>query len=240
MNDVDNTKGNLIFKREFCNECYDYDCTKACNTGALKTAGYYITIEDLLHKINRDRDYWGEDGGITLTGGEPLMQPVFTREILKKCYESYIHTAIETCGNVEWKRFADIIDFTEWIFFDIKHIDSNKHKEWTGADNRIILENILRLKKHFNGRIIIRTPLVPGFNDSIEDMESIANFMLSADLKEINILPLHHLGMEKYNLLGISYFDDKLIKPEAQTIHNIVNMFEQKGIDCYEGYKTPF
>ena len=230
----------LEIERNLCASCIDNKCAEVCNTGAMKIAGYYTTVDELYAKLQRDRDYWGEKGGITLTGGEPFKQPEFATSILKKCFESYMHTAIETCGNVSWKYYEDALKYIEWIFYDIKHINSIKHKEWTGVDNKLILENAKKLSEHFKGRIIIRVPLVPGFNDSEFDVEDIADFMLQAGLKEVNILPVHHLGREKYKLMYLQYFDNNAIIPDQNKINQIKDIFETKGIACYEGYKTPF
>ena len=122
----------LSINRNLCNSCNYYKCAEACNTGALKIAGYDISVDELFARLQRDRPYWGAEGGITLTGGEPFSQPYFATELLKKCYESYMHTAVETCGNVSWKHFADAINYIDWIFFDIKNINNQKHKQQTG------------------------------------------------------------------------------------------------------------
>ncbi len=232
--------GELLINRELCKDCNDYSCADACNTGALKIGGYYISTDDLLKRLQKDRDYWGGRGGITLTGGEPFFQAEFATDILKRCYESYIHTAIETCGNVQWKYFSEAIEFIDWIFFDLKHTDSAKHKVWTGVDNKLILDNVEKLVTHFKGRMIIRMPVIPGFNSSDEDVMNIAAYLKKAGLNEINILPVHHLGSGKYKLLGKDYFDKELKKPSNEDMMHIKALFEEKGLVCYEGYKTPY
>ena len=238
-NAITSNEKSLTFNRTLCADCISYKCTKACNTGAVKVAGYYISTNELLERLQKDRNYWGKDGGITLTGGEPLYQADFAKDILKKCYESYIHTAIETCGNIHWQYYEKAIEFLDLIFFDIKHIDAAKHNEWTGADNKLILENIAKLVKHFKGRIIIRLPVIPGFNDKDDEIESIADFMNRTGLNEINILPLHHLGSEKYKLLGIPYKVSHDI-PSPALLNHIQSLFTAKGIHCYNNYMTPF
>ena len=235
-----NNTSELSINRNICDSCSDYKCVKACNTGALKVAGYYISAEELMFRIQKDRNYWGENGGITLTGGEPFCQPDFAIEILKNCYNSYIHTAIETCGNVPWKYYAEALEYIDWIFYDIKNTDHIKHKEWTGVDNKLILENAEKLSRHFKGRIIIRIPLVPGFNDSEKEITDTADFMNKAGIKEVNILPLHNLGMEKYKLLGLPYFTEFPIPGFQSPLSRYKEIFEDNGLICYEGYKTPF
>lgn len=233
-------KEELIINRDLCKGCIEYKCAESCNTGALKIAGYNISIEDLFNRLQRDRNYWGENGGITLTGGEPFSQPEFATELLKKCYKSYIHTAIETCGNVPWKYYAEAIDYIDWLFYDIKHTDNLKHREWTGVSNKLLLENAEKLAKHYKGRLIIRIPVVPGFNDSDNDVSSLADFMNNAGLKEVNILPLHHLGREKYKLMNMPYFNAQFIIPSQNKMIHIRQLLESKGLLCYEADKTPF
>jgi pyruvate formate lyase activating enzyme len=230
----------LIINRNLCKDCNGYKCAEACNTGALKIAGYYITVDELFQRLERERDYWGKDGGMTLTGGEPFNQPEFALEILMKCYKSYIHTAIETCGNVPWKYYEEAINYIDWIFYDIKHINNQKHKEWTGVDNKLILKNAEKFAKLFKGRIIIRIPLIPGFNDSEKELSDIADFMNSVGLKEVNILPVHHLGKEKYKLLGLNYYNNLPTSSFQLPSSGYFEIFFKKGLTCYEGYKTPF
>jgi len=113
-------------------------------------------------------------------------------------HEAYIHTAIETCGNIPWKNFQSVMPFLDWIFFDLKHFNNTEHKKATSAGNALIIENAKQLSKEFSGRLVFRFPLIPGFNDSSENIDAIISFMKETGKNEINILLLHHLGREKY------------------------------------------
>ena len=235
---IENDK--LIISRELCATCEKQSCTIECNTDALKLSGSEITVSKLFEIIQRDRQFWGHEGGITLTGGEPLLQIEFVKEILFKCHQAYIHTAIETCGNIPWKHFQDVISYIDWIFFDLKHLNSLQHKKATSVDNSLILENARLLSKEYVGRLVFRLPLIPGFNDSKENFDSIISFIKETGRTEINILPLHHLGREKYQLLNNVYPGSSFPVPTEEKVREIKKTFKADGIDCYVGSETPF
>jgi pyruvate formate lyase activating enzyme len=220
--------------------CETYECTKACCAGALKLGGYKISVDDLLKIVQRDRHYWGSDGGITLTGGEPFLQADFVKTLLQACHKSYIHTAVETCGNIPWSNIQPSLEYLDWIFFDLKHMESVNHEMMTGSGNRLILENARRLASGFTGRLVFRMPVVPGFNDDDKHILQISDFMNSIGKDEINILPLHHLGREKYNLLGESYYTKTFSSPSKDSLFHIQSVFTDQKIKCYIGTETPF
>ena len=238
----------LTINRNFCAKCNTYDCVKACCSGALCLGGYETSVEDVYKTINRDRQYWGGGGGITLTGGEPFAQPEFTFELLTRCYNAFIHTAVETCGNVPWDNYEKSLPCIDWIFFDLKTMDESKSYQIIGTANHLstcppvplILENARRLALEFPGRLIFRLPVIPGFNDDLENISKTADFILSTNRKEINILPLHHMGREKYNLLGKKYYTTDFKIPDQDELHKIAHQFESMGITCYIGSDTPF
>ena len=252
----DGETDQLNFDREICAGCNTFDCVKVCCSGALNIGGYEISVENLYATINRDRQYWGGGGGITLTGGEPFAQPDFAHDILKRCYDAYIHTAIETCGNVPWKNYEKSLPYIDWIFFDLKTLDESKSHQLTGFPHllpnfpptqfltgqpiALILENARRMAKEFSGRMIFRLPVVPGFNNDTENIHETARFIQSTGRNEINILPLHHLGREKYSLLGKKYYTTDFKIPDKDELHKIAHQFESMGITCYIGSETPF
>ena len=229
-----------VFDRLICAGCDEHNCLQACYTNALRLGGKEISVAKLFGIIQRDRNFWGKGGGITLTGGEPLLQPDFAKEILKKCHEAYIHTAIETCGNVSWKNFEEVIPFLDWIFFDLKHFDTIEHKKYTSTGNAIIIENARLLAMHFPGRLIFRLPLIQGYNDTDENIASIISFLKETGRNEINLLPLHHLGREKYRMLGQDYPGSHLLIPSYEHLANVAIRFTEAGIRPYVGSETPF
>jgi len=235
---IENEK--LKISRQLCAVCEKQSCIDECFTDALRLSGYEITVSKLFEIIQRDRQFWGSAGGITLTGGEPLLQIDFVKEILSKCHHAYIHTAIETCGNIPWKNFQAVIPYIDWIFFDLKHLNSQEHKKATNAGNSLILENAKLLSKEFDGRLVFRLPLIPDFNDSKEDIDSIISFIKKTGRNEINILPLHHLGREKYQMLNNNYLGSNFPIPTNEKLRDIEKAFKAYGIDCYIGSETPF
>ena len=229
----------LKIDRMLCKQCNEQPCVDHCFTDALRMSGRDVSIEELFKIIQRDRQYWGKDGGITLSGGEPLIQIHFVSELLKKCYGAYIHTAIETCGQVPWEHFEKTIPFIDWIFFDIKHINPANHRAGTESDNFNIIDNIKNLNKSFQGKLVFRMPFVPGFNSGVENLKGIASLISTTKWKEINLLPLHHLGKEKYTLLGQDYKGNHYQTPLKQELHGAKAFFEQQEIRCYIGAETP-
>jgi len=202
--------------------------------------GYEAGISKLMEIIRRDRRFWGNEGGITLTGGEPLLQIDFVKELLRECHQVYIHTAIETCGNVPLKNFQEVMPWLEWIFFDLKHFNGEEHKRATGVDNKRILQNAKFVAKEFPGRLIFRLPLIPGFNDSKENIDALISFLTETGRNEINILPLHHLGKEKYQKLNREYRGTQYPVPTKEQMAEIESLFGAAGISCYIGSGTPF
>lgn len=235
---IENDKLSIF--RQLCVTCEKPSCFDECYTDALRLGGYEISVSKLYNIIQRDRQFWGSEGGITLTGGEPLLQIDFAKEILAKCHDAYIHTAIETCGNIPWKNFQDTISFIDWIFFDLKHVDNEYHKKATNAGNSLIFENAKRLSEEFGGRLVFRLPVIPGFNDSNENIASIISFIKETGKHEINILPLHHLGRKKYRLLDKDYLGNNYTIPTHEKLRDIEKTFTASGIDCYKGGETPF
>lgn len=229
----------LDFDRMICEKCKTPLCVETCYTDALRISGRSITENELFRIIERDRQFWGKSGGVTFSGGEPLLQADFLQHILKRCFHSYIHTAIETCGSVPWTNFEKIIDSLDLIFFDIKHHDPEKHKNGTGAVNDNIIRNIEKLNENYKGELVFRLPLIPGFNSSLEDLKGIASLILKTKWKVLNILPLHHMGKDKYDRLGKIYKAQDYKKPLQKDLIFAKENFTQAGIQCYIGNELP-
>ncbi len=237
---VDAKNNSIIINRTKCKNCVEFGCIDACYNDAFKKCGIYMTIEELMKRIERDRDYWGSNGGITLGGGEAMYQSEFALAILKKCHESYIHTAIETCGYTKWEYLEKILPYTDWIFFDIKHMDPVIHKQGTGVSNDLILDNARRVVSTNNNRIIFRVTIVPKFNDSLKNINMTAKFIEDIGCKEVNILPYHNFGVSKYALVGKKHEYSDFVMPKAEQMQAIKEIFISYNLKCYIGNNTPF
>lgn len=184
-------------------------CVEACLQKALSVIGEQKTISELLEIILEDKPFYDTSGGgVTLGGGEVLMQPEAAANLLLACKREGIHTAIETCGYAKTEDVLNVAEFVDLFLFDIKHFDSAKHAQLTGVRNELILKNLeMLLQKRYN--VKIRMPLLKGINDSQEEMEQIAQFLLpyreAKNFKGIDLLPYHKLGVNKYQQLGIEY-----------------------------------
>ncbi|MBC7189169.1 glycyl-radical enzyme activating protein [Candidatus Aerophobetes bacterium] len=196
-------KKNPLDAQSLCVVCGR--CVEVCPSGARRIVGRYMTVDEVMKEVEKDLlFYFSSKGGVTVSGGEPLMQAEFVAMLLKKCREKGIHTAIETCGYGKWEDFEKILKYTDLVLYDIKHIDTQKHRELTGAGNELILENARKIS-NLNIEMIIRVPVIPGCNDSPENMKAIATLAKSLKVKEVHLLPYHRLGESKYERLGRKY-----------------------------------
>jgi len=184
-----------------CGECID-----VCYAEALQWTGREITVEELLAEVKRDNlFYQHSNGGITLSGGEPLLQWKFVVNFLKRGKEEGFHQALDTAGYAPWDKLCRVLDFTDLFLYDIKHINSDKHKEFLGIGNELVLKNARQIAAQ-KIPMIIRVPIIPEFNDSKEEIEEIARFTAELKwIKELHLLPYHSLGKHKFDLLGKTY-----------------------------------
>ena len=233
--------GKLLRDRSLCDVCRTTECVAACYHDAVGLSAAYYSVDDLFQVFQRDRHFWGARGGVTFSGGEPLLQQRFMRAILTRCKEAYIHTCIETTSCLETSYFLDIIQYVEWVFIDIKHMDSHVHRRVTGVDNGLILDNIRHLSSaDWDGFIVPRIPIVPHINDTDENIRATAQFVKSCDLEVINILPFHRLGESKYRQLGRQYQLAHQESPSAEKMNHLKRIIEGEGLYCFVGWETPF
>lgn len=184
-------------------------CVDACLNSALSIVGEVKTISELVEIVEEDRAFYeASGGGVTLGGGEVLMQPEAASSLLMACKQEGINTAIETCGYAKLESVLKVAEFTDLFLFDIKHINSDKHFELTGVRNEQILENLKELLRR-KYKVKIRMPLLKGVNDRKEDIEDIIKFLIPfkdyKNFKGIDLLPYHKMGVNKYKQLGIEY-----------------------------------
>ena len=152
----------------------------------------------------RDKDFYeNSDGGVTVSGGEALLQWEFVRDLFKKCQEAGFHTALDTTGYSPWEHMEQVLQYTDLVLFDVKHMDSDRHKEVTGVPNEQILRNLEKAASMT--KIWVRVPVLPGFNDSESNMRSTAELAARVGAEKVSLLPYHDWAMEKYLRLGKAY-----------------------------------
>ena len=179
---------------------------KLCPTEAIHEIGEGRSAGDVIAEVLRDLPFYGDGGGMTLTGGDPTMQPDMAEALLRLAKAEGINTAIETCGHAQWEVFERLLPFLDHILFDIKHLDTHVHRQFTGQGNELILKNVKALVEH-DAPLNIRVPLIPGFNANPHDLQKIAEFVenLEPAVHNLDILPYHTLGKSKYTALGRDY-----------------------------------
>ncbi len=169
-----------------------------------KPCGKEMTVDEVLQIVMKDKVFYdASGGGVTFSGGECMLQIDFLAEVLKRCRENGIHTAVDTAGHIKWESFEKIMPYTDMFLYDIKLATDELHQKWTGVSNILILENLKRLSKEFNGEIIIRVPIIGEVNDDETEIRNIADVLKGINYTDIELLPYHKLGENKYKELGI-------------------------------------
>ncbi len=229
-------KNEARFIKEECIGCgscggdHCIDNAETCPAGALSVCGRDISKEELLSEILRDSDFYGEDGGVSFSGGECLLQSEFITEVLKEVKALKISTVIDTSGAVSWENIKSTLPYTDLYLYDVKCIDPILHEKFTGKDNRLILKNLESLGDA-RAKIWIRVPVIPDFNDNLSEMEKIAEFVSSVKgVCRVTLMPYHTLGKNKYESLGKepTYNTEKRISSEK--LEEFKEIFRKKAI----------
>lgn len=221
-------KNTIEFDRFKCIACGS--CEEVCYHDAIKIVGKEMTVDEILKVILKDKIFYDESGGgVTFSGGEPLLQSDFLKELAKKCKFSGIHTALDTSGFTKWETLDRLTNYIDLILYDLKSIDNEKHIEFTGVSNEIILDNLKKLKNK-DIDIFLRLPIIKGINDSIEEADRIVEFIDgNKNIRQINLLEYHKMGMEKYPRLGKKYELTGEEKPEKVTVEYLKKIYEEAG-----------
>ncbi|MFC1988724.1 glycyl-radical enzyme activating protein [Chloroflexota bacterium] len=228
------TDGFPRIDRRLCTGCGA--CVEVCDAGARIMYGAEITAEQLFEEVRKDEIFYrGSGGGVTVSGGEPLLQPKLLSALFQLCRGADIHTAIQTSGYAAAATLKKILALTDYIMFDLKHLDSQMHRKYTGKPNRLILNNA-RLVAGSKIPVLFRMPLIPGVNDNPENIEATAHFIrgLSEDAMHLELMPYHRLATGKYGSLGRPYFikEPMPTPPELDHIETVRANFEQQGLVC--------
>jgi pyruvate formate lyase activating enzyme len=195
-----------IIDWERCNYCMK--CAQVCPSKAIEAVGEHMTIAEVIDTVGRDSNYYRRtNGGMTLSGGEPLLQWQFALGLLREAKRKGFHTALDTAGYAEWEILDEVLNHTDLVLYDVKHMDSEKHQEATGVFNERILDNLQKTLAKSRTKVWIRRPVIPSFNDSEEDLEKLCRFVLTLDrpVEKISLLPYHKYGELKYAAKGRAY-----------------------------------
>lgn len=216
--------------RSICNNCGD--CAAVCYQKALYICGTDYTPEEILTRVCKDIPFYeNSGGGVTFSGGEPLCQPEFLQKVLEALRERGVHTAIDTTGHVEWSVIESVLPYTDLFLFDLKHMDSEQHRIATGVGNDLILDNAQKIAES-GGKMQIRIPVIPEFNDSEENMREAGLFCksLGPAVTIIQLLPYHNLGVMKYQRIDDSRLVLEAEPPSDGKIHSLKELLEQMGL----------
>ena len=217
LDSSDTTLPVPIINWSLCDLCLD--CVDVCVTGTLSRIGQVFSLAEVMDIIGLDQPFYARSGGgVTLSGGEPTAQPEFSHAILEACRSLDIHTTIETSGACDWESLGQLLPSTDLVYYDLKQINPTLHDQYTGISNTRILENLGRLVSNHDN-IIVRLPLIPGYNDDDDHMLELASYLASLDSHlKLELIPYHQLGCSKYVRLGRTYSleDVASVEPERR------------------------
>lgn len=215
--------------REVCTVCGS--CASACAADARELVGQRMSVADVMQQIARDSIFFEESGGgVTFSGGEPMVQRAFLAELLKASKALDIHTAVDTSGYTPWKSLESILDDTDLFLYDLKLMDDTRHRQVTGVPNGLILHNLRALSER-GKRIILRVPVVPGVNDDAANLHAVGDFAASLPhLERVDILAYHPSALGKYERLGKPYHLPDTRSPSEERMQEITHLLEQHNL----------
>ncbi len=232
-------KGCVLRCRWCCNpESQKYEIETMTVQGRKKVIGRDVSVWEVMETVVKDRPYYRRSGGgLTLSGGESLLQPEFAASLLRASKESGINTALESTACAPFENISKLLPWLDTYLLDIKHMNADRHREFTGKSNELILENAKRIAGTGFGELVIRVPVIPGFNDTKKEIEDIADFACKLPgVKKMHLLPYHRLGQDKYAGLGRKYELDGVLPPAGKHMEMLKKAAEDKaGIICQIG-----
>lgn len=219
--------------RDKCGNCGK--CAAVCPAGALVLKGKTMTVEEVIRELGKDATVFRRSGGgVTLSGGEPLMQSRFSAEILKACHMKGWHTAVETTGFGSESDIYTLFPQVDLVLMDIKSVDNEKHSEFIGASNELILKNAKLIAK--TAKTVVRVPVIPGFNNTDRDIKNICKFAKTLPcVNTVHLLPYHTYGQNKYALLGRQYEIPEIKSPSEDEMKHLKDIAENEGFRCVIG-----
>jgi len=223
--------GSLSYDLTLCTQCGA--CVSVCPNSARSITGREMSVDEVLAVVLRDAPFYRRSGGgVTLSGGEPTSQAQFSKDLLDTFHAHGLDTAVETCGQCETRMFLSVMERADHVFFDIKGTDRDRHKELTGVSTELIQDN-LRALLHVHRDVTVRYPLVPGCNDSGDDLRAFASFILGLPrIPAVEFVPYHRFGEHKYRLLGRTYRLAGMPTCEDEEAQVACTVLQQHGIAC--------
>ena len=228
------TDDGPVTDRTVCTACGD--CTAVCHADARERVGAEMTVEQVLAEVARDAAFYAQSGGgMTLSGGEPLLQREFAGALLRGAKAMGVHTALDTCGSASWETFDAVRHDVDVFLYDVKLMDDARHRRFTGVSNARILAN-LRALSAAGHRVILRVPVIPGVNDDPENLAALAGFAAALPhLAGVDLLPYHHIGADKYARLDREYPMPETAPPSAQRMAEIARFLGEHGLPVGTG-----
>jgi pyruvate formate lyase activating enzyme len=215
-----------------CNLCLQ--CIEVCPETAIELVGLNMTTQEVVEEVQKDRIFYDESGGgVTLSGGEPLMQPDFLLSLLQALKRAGIHTAVETSGYAGWNLLKRVAEWTDLFLFDLKLMDKQKSEETTGTSNEIILANLRKLVQ-MHHKVLIRIPVIPTVNDDGQSIRLFGEYLQMLGIKNVSLLPYHKTGTDKYKKIGQDYKLPDILPPTREEMAAIGRSFAKYGLNTEE------
>jgi len=223
----------VIRNRELCALCGK--CADACVANARNLAGRWMSVSEVISEVEKDRVFFDQSGGgVTISGGEPLAQAPFVEQLLARCEQKGLRTALDTCGYGDPARLRRISEHVNLFLFDVKLMDRERHKQFTGISNELILEN-LRMLSAKGSEIVVRLPVIPGVNDDRDNLDALCSFLRGTRVQRIEVLPYHRIAADKYHRLHLEYRMKDVQPPERDELDAIGDRLSDAGFDVRIG-----
>jgi pyruvate formate lyase activating enzyme len=221
------------FERTICQNCEDRPCIAACPQRALDVAGHMWDADRLFSELKKDmRLFWNTGGGVTFSGGEPLLYTQFIGAVADRLCQFSVSADVETCGYWEWDQAARVLGQCETIFFDLKTLDDEVHRRFTSQSNAPILANLTLLARSYAHRVVVSLPIIPGVSDTLGHVSEVAGYVLARGLRRVRLLPYHRMGLSKYEALGLEYPHRYWDRPvDIGLVHEMQRHLSAAGLD---------
>lgn len=225
-------QGPVRHDRSRCDRCQTHECVRACLQDALSVTGKWMTVDEVMKKVRRDAPVYRGKGGITVSGGDPLVYHRFVAELLERCQAEGINTVLESELAAPTRNLEAVAPYVDGYLADLKIVDERRHLEATGLSNRVIMANLRWLGRTCPDKVCLRVPIIPGFTDSDENLYAIGAFCRQSGFPRVNILPYHKLGATKHERLGNAYPMPEVQVPDGERMRQAAGIIASHGVEC--------